>query len=72
MAERFSSLIAGTAFLCFWLGYNAAKFANGISIQLDMTDGLTLISVAVLLFHGLTGRLGRARNRRSARNSVGR
>jgi hypothetical protein len=57
MTERYISLVVGTAFLCFWLGYTAAKFANGLPIRFSMMDGLTLIAAAVLLFNGLTGRL---------------
>ena len=56
MTERHIGLIFGTAFLCFWLGYKAAVFANGLPIQLTKMDGLTLIIAAGLLFYGLTGR----------------
>ncbi|MCU0906274.1 MAG: hypothetical protein MUF73_02260 [Rhodobacteraceae bacterium] len=56
MAEKHIAVLFGTAFLCFWLGYKAAVFANGLPIQLTKMDGLTLAIAAVLLFRGLTGR----------------
>lgn len=49
MADRTVSLIAGTAILCFWLGYLAAKFANGLPIGLNEMDALTVGSVVALL-----------------------
>ncbi len=56
MADRYICLICGTGILCFWLGYNAAKFANGLPLQLSMLDGLNLLSAGVLLFQGSSRR----------------
>lgn len=56
VADRYTSLICGTGFLCFWLGYNAAKFANGVPIQLTAMDGLSLVCSGLLLFYGMTRR----------------
>jgi hypothetical protein len=54
LADRNISLIFGTGFLCFWLGYNAAKFANGVPIQFTAMDGLLLLCSGFLLFYGMT------------------
>ena len=56
VADRYTSLICGTGFLCFWLGYNAAKFANGVPIQFTAMDGLSLLCSGFLLFNGMTRR----------------
>jgi hypothetical protein len=56
VADRNISLIFGTGFLCFWLGYNAAKFANGVPIQFTAMDGLSLLCSGFLLFYGLSSR----------------
>jgi len=56
LADQNISLICGTGFLCFWLGYNAAKFANGVPIQFTAMDGLSLLSSGFLLFYGMTRR----------------
>ncbi|MCA3507328.1 MAG: hypothetical protein IOD01_08600 [Rhodobacter sp.] len=54
VAERNISLVFGTGFLCFWLVYNAAKFANGVPIQFTAMDGLSLLCSGFLLFYGMT------------------
>jgi hypothetical protein len=56
VADRYTSLICGTGLLCFWLGYNTAKFANGVPMQFTAMDGLSLLCSGFLLFYGMTRR----------------
>jgi hypothetical protein len=56
LADRNISLICGTGFLCLLIGYNAAKFANGVPMQFTAMDGLSLLCSGFLLFYGMTRR----------------
>jgi hypothetical protein len=58
MHDRAIALISGTGFLCFWLGYKAAKLANGLPLQLTAMDGLSLVCSGLLIHYGVTGRPG--------------
>ena len=58
MHDRAITLISGTGFLCFWLGYKAAKLANGLPLQLTAMDGLSLVCSGLLIHYGVTGRPG--------------